>query len=92
MTPQLSHPYGTQSKTKVNSNSLLSSYEDEECTGVISNLFNLLQLNYGGKQAGYLQFHPYCMQKLKSFVVMLIPTCTITVRVICGHGVLRLSI
>ena len=39
-TPQLSHPYGTQSKTKVNSASLLSSYEDEECSGVIGNLFN----------------------------------------------------
>ena len=39
-TPQLSHLYGTWSKTKVNSTSLLSSYEDEECSGMISNLFN----------------------------------------------------
>ena len=39
-TPQTSHPYGTQSKTKVNSASLQSSYEDEECSGVIINLFN----------------------------------------------------
>ena len=39
-TPQLNHPYGTQSKTKVDSASLMSSYEDEECSGVISNLFN----------------------------------------------------
>ena len=51
----------------------------------------LLQ-NYGGKQVGYLQHHLYCMQNLKSFMVMLIPTGTITVRVICGHGVLRLGI
>ena len=39
-TPQLSHPYGTQSKTKVNSASLMSSYENEECSGVIGHLFN----------------------------------------------------
>ena len=39
-TPQLSHPYGTQSKTKVDSASLTSSYEEEECSGVIGNLFN----------------------------------------------------
>ena len=37
-TPQTSHPYGTQSKTKMNSASLQSSYE--ECSGVIGNLFN----------------------------------------------------
>ena len=39
-TPQLSHPYVTCSKTKVNSASLMSSYEEEDCSGVISNLFN----------------------------------------------------
>ena len=39
-TPQSSHPYGTWSKTKVNSASLISSYEDEEHSGVIGNLFN----------------------------------------------------
>ena len=39
-TPQPSHPYGTQSKTKVNSASLQLSYEDEECSGLISNLFD----------------------------------------------------
>ena len=39
-TSQTSHPYSTQSKTKVNSTSLQSSYEDEECSGVIGNLFN----------------------------------------------------
>ena len=39
-TPQTSHLYGTQSKTKVNSTSLQSSYEDEEHSGVISNLSN----------------------------------------------------
>ena len=39
-TPKLSHPYGTQSKTKVDSASLISSYEDEECSGKIGNLFN----------------------------------------------------
>ena len=39
-TPQLSHLYGIHSKTKVNSTSLLSSYKDEECSGVIGNLFN----------------------------------------------------
>ena len=39
-TPQTSHPYGTQSKTKVNSITLQSSYEDEECSGVIGNPFN----------------------------------------------------
>ena len=40
MTPKLSHLYGTQSKTKVNSTSLMSSYEEEEHSGVIGNLFN----------------------------------------------------
>ena len=39
-TPQSSHLYSTQSKIKVDSDSLISSYEDEECSGVISNLFN----------------------------------------------------
>ena len=39
-TPQLSHLYGTQSRTKVDSASLMSSYEDEESSGVIINLFN----------------------------------------------------
>ena len=39
-TPQSSHLYGSQSKTKMNSASLISSYEDEECSGVIDNLFN----------------------------------------------------
>ena len=39
-TPQSSHLHGTQSKTKVDSASLISSYEDEEFSGVISNLFN----------------------------------------------------
>ena len=43
-TPQLSHPYSTQSKTKVNSASLLSFYEDGECSGVIGNLFNHVAL------------------------------------------------
>ena len=41
-TPQLSHPYGTWSKTKVDSASLISSYEDEDHSGVISNLFNCI--------------------------------------------------
>ena len=41
-TPQISHLYGTQSKTKVNSTSLQSSYEDEEHSSVISNLFNYI--------------------------------------------------
>ena len=40
MIPQTSHPYGTQSKTKVNSTSLHSSYEGEKCSGVVGNLFN----------------------------------------------------
>ena len=39
-TPQVTHPYGTQSKTKVDSASLITSYEDEKCSGVIGNLFN----------------------------------------------------
>ena len=38
--PQVTHPYGTQSKTKVDSASLTTSYEDEICSGVIGNLFN----------------------------------------------------
>ena len=38
-TPQLNHPCGTWSKTKVDSASLTSSYEDEKCYGVIGNLF-----------------------------------------------------
>ena len=51
----------------------------------------MLLQNYGGKNVGYLH-HFYCMQNLKSFLAMMIPTGTITVRVICGHGVLRLGI
>ena len=39
-TPQTSHLYGTWSKTKVNSTTLQSSYEYEESSGVIGNLFN----------------------------------------------------
>ena len=38
--PQITHPYGTQSKTKVDSASLTTSYEEENCSGVIGNLFN----------------------------------------------------
>ena len=37
--PPISHPYGTQSRTKVDSASLTTSYE-ENCSGVIGNLFN----------------------------------------------------
>ena len=39
-TPQSSHLYSTQSKTNVDSSPLVSFYEDEECSGVIGNLFN----------------------------------------------------
>ena len=39
-TPQVSHPYDTWSKTKGDSASLTTSYEDEKCSGVIGNLFN----------------------------------------------------
>ena len=38
--PPVSHPYGTRSKTKVDSASLTTSYEEENCSGVIGNLFN----------------------------------------------------
>ena len=38
--PKRSPPYGTWSKIKVNSTSLQLSYEDEECSGGIGNLFN----------------------------------------------------
>ena len=38
--PPISHPYGTWSKTKVDSASLTTSYEEENCSGVIGNLFN----------------------------------------------------
>ena len=38
--PQVTHPYGTRSKTKVDSASLTTSYEEENCSGVIGNLFN----------------------------------------------------
>ena len=38
--PPISHPYDTQSKTKVDSASLTTSYEEENCSGVIGNLFN----------------------------------------------------
>ena len=38
--PQVTHPYGTQSKSKVDSASLTTSHEDEKCSGVIGNLFN----------------------------------------------------
>ena len=38
--PQTTHPYGTQSKTKVDSASLTTSYEEENHSGMIGNLFN----------------------------------------------------
>ena len=38
--PPIVHPYGTRSKTKVDSSSLTTSYEEENCSGVIGNLFN----------------------------------------------------
>ena len=38
--PPIIHPYGTRSKTKVDSASLTTSYEEENRSGVIGNLFN----------------------------------------------------
>ena len=38
--PRVTHPYGTRSETKVDSASLTTSYEDENHSGVIGNLFN----------------------------------------------------
>ena len=38
--PQVTHPYGTQSKTKVDSASLTTSYEEGNCSGVSGNWFN----------------------------------------------------
>ena len=38
--PPISHHYGTWSKTKVDSASLTTSYEEENRSGVIGNLFN----------------------------------------------------
>ena len=38
--PPISHPYGTRSKTKVDSASLTTSYEEENCSDEISNLVN----------------------------------------------------
>ena len=38
--PQITHPYDTWSITKVDSASLTTSYEDENQSGVIGNLFN----------------------------------------------------
>ena len=52
--PQVTHPYGTWSKTKVDSAPLTTSYEDEKCSGVIGNCLTESLKNYGGKQVGYL--------------------------------------
>ena len=41
--PQSSHPYGTRSKTKVNSILLDSSSEDEECFGIESLIGSLIR-------------------------------------------------
>ena len=38
--PPITHPYGTRSKTNVDSASLTTSYEEEDHSGVIGNLFN----------------------------------------------------
>ena len=38
--PPIIHTYGTQSKTKVDSTSLTTSYEEENHSGVLGNLFN----------------------------------------------------
>ena len=55
--PPISHPYGTQSKTKVDSASLTTSYEEKNCSGVIGNLFNHVTKNYGSKQVRYIYCH-----------------------------------
>ena len=38
--PPVTHLYSTRSKTKVDSASLTTSYEEEDSSGVIGNLFN----------------------------------------------------
>ena len=53
---QLLIPMVPGQKPKVDSASLSTSYEEENHSGVIGNLFNHVTKNYGGKQVRY----PYC--------------------------------
>ena len=69
--PPISHPYGTRSKTKVDSASLTTSYEEENCSGVIGNLFNRVTKNYGGKQGGYPLCHFCIVRKILNHFFLL---------------------
>ena len=86
--PPISHPYSTQSKTKVDSASLTTSYEEENCSGVIGNLFNRVTKKLW-QYTGQVPILSCCIvhKNFKSFsLVVLIPSGAITVRVSCGHG------
>ena len=78
--PPTSHPYGTRSKTKVDSASLTTSYEEENHSGVIGNLFNHVtkKLWWSSGRVPIMSFL-YCTQSVIFFMVVLIPTGTITV-------------
>ena len=84
--PLITHPYGTQSKTKVDSASLTTSYEEENCSGVIGNLFNHVTKNYGGKQVGYQLCHFCIARKVLFFYGCIDPIRYYYCRFSCGHG------
>ena len=67
VTPQDSHPYGTRSKTKLNSMLLDSSSEDEESFGIGSLIGNFIR-NINGCNGTNI-FHQYCLQ-INHFIVM----------------------
>ena len=79
--PPVVHWYGTRSRTKVDSASLTTSYEEENRSGVIGNLFNCVTKNYGGKHVRYQYCHNCiaCKFFYYFFMVVLITTGTITV-------------
>ena len=65
----------------MDSASLTTSYEEENHSGVIGNLFNPVTKNYGSKQVRYRYCHDCIAHKNFNhiFMVALIPTGTITV-------------
>ena len=81
--PPIIHPYGTRSKTKVDSASLTTSYEEENRSGVIGNLFNcVMVVNRSG--TNYVIFVLYT--KFFIFYGCIDPNRYYYYRVSCGHG------
>ena len=106
VTPQCSHPYGTRSKTKVNSIALESSSEDENKVdpivlesssvdersfGEVGNLFNCLT-NCCSKGVTGTNIYSTILCANNPFLLLCDPNLYSYCRVVCGHGLLRFYI